>query len=348
MNLFLQRAIEIARLAGNQVATNPRVGAVIVYNNQIIGEGYHAKWGEPHAEVQAINAVQDKSLLRKSILYVTLEPCNHYGKTPPCTELIIRSQIPKVIIGSKDPYPQVAGKGIERLQQAGICVELVTDPTPFYELNKFFFTNQLFHRPYVTLKWAETANGFIGNTQMRMNISGKETLCLTHFLRAEHQGIVVGKNTVLVDDPQLTVRFYPGFSPIRLLLDPQLEITTGAKVLEKNAEVWHLNQIKEGVENHIRYIQVPFTSPWPIKELLEYLYTYYSLSSVLVEGGAFTLQRFIEASVFDEIFVFRSSLIFPEANIRAPQLPESLSLAYKGAWNKDLIYHYRRPGLINF
>jgi diaminohydroxyphosphoribosylaminopyrimidine deaminase/5-amino-6-(5-phosphoribosylamino)uracil reductase len=342
--IFLQRTLDIANLGGNSVAPNPRVGAIVVYNNQIIGEGYHQEYGGPHAEVFAINAVKDKSLLSQSVLFVSLEPCDHFGKTPPCTELIIRSGIPKVVIGSLDPNPRVSGKGVARLKEADIDVKFAQDSGPFMRLNKFFFTNQLQRRPFITLKWAETANGIIGSTLERLIITGRQALYFTHRLRAQCHGILVGKNTIAIDNPHLTVRYFPGSNPIRLVFDPELQLSLNANFFAVNAEVWVMNRMREGVSGNIRYILVPEggSELWAIPALIDYLYNAFSLSSLLVEGGAHTLQQFIEASYWDEIFILRSP-IWVKGDVSAPQLPIFLEPNYIGNLGQDRLYHISRP-----
>jgi diaminohydroxyphosphoribosylaminopyrimidine deaminase/5-amino-6-(5-phosphoribosylamino)uracil reductase len=342
--IFLQRALELANLGGNRVAPNPRVGAVVVYNNQIIGEGYHQAYGGPHAEVFAINAVKDKSLLSQSVLFVSLEPCDHFGKTPPCTELIIRSGISKVVIGSVDPNPRVSGKGVARLKQAGIEVEFARDSSLFMRLNKFFFTNQLECRPFITLKWAETANGIMGSSRERLIISGEEALYFTHRLRAQHHGILVGQNTVAIDNPYLTVRYFPGNNPIRLILDPRLQLSLTVNFFAANAEVWVINSVREGVSGNIRYILVPDVGnqPWAIPALMDYLYNAFSLSSLLVEGGAFTLEQFIMANYWDEIFILRSPK-WVKGDIKAPQASIFLEPHYIGELGQDRLYYLSKP-----
>ena len=348
--IFLQRALELASLGGNSAAPNPRVGALVVYNNQVIGEGYHQVYGGPHAEVFAINAVKDKSLLSQSVLFVSLEPCDHFGKTPPCTELIIASGIPKVVIGSVDPNPRVSGKGVARLREAGIEVKFAPDGNPFMRLNKFFFTNQLQRRPFITLKWAETANGIMGSSHGRLIITGQQALYFTHRLRAQHQCILVGQNTIAIDNPQLTVRYFPGRNPIRLVFDTCLELSLAAHFFAANAEVWVLNKTREGVSGNIRYIPFPAADdqPWAIPALMDYLYSAFSLSSLLVEGGAFTLEQFIKANYWDEIFILRSSN-WGKGDIRAPQAPTFSEPRYIGELGKDRVYHLSNPlGVVKF
>ena len=225
-DLYMYRCLQLAELGVGYVAPNPMVGAVLVCNDKIIGEGYHHRYGDAHAEPNAINSVKEVELLGQSTLYVSLEPCSHYGKTPPCADLIVSSGIPRVIIGTLDPNPKVAGKGVEKLRNAGVEVIVGVLEEECRELNKRFFIFQELRRPYVLLKWAQTRDGFMDRvrtdvSEPPLQISNNITRQLTHKMRAENQSILVGANTVLLDNPSLTVRNWSGRSPVRIAIDRQ-------------------------------------------------------------------------------------------------------------------------------
>jgi diaminohydroxyphosphoribosylaminopyrimidine deaminase / 5-amino-6-(5-phosphoribosylamino)uracil reductase len=298
---YLRRARDLAMRAGTATKTNPRVGAVLVADGRIIGEGYHKCYGGPHAEVEAIASVQETELLRQATLYVTLEPCCHTNKkTPPCVEHIIRLGIPRVVVGCKDPNPAVSGKGIDALRAAGVQVEMAQDIKPYLDLIKSFRVQQLFQRPYITLKWAETRDGFIGSRVGRMLISGREALELTHALRAQHQAILVGMGTYLADEPRLDVRHYSGQNPTKLVLSYDLTNTLGIDI-----------QLLDAKED--------------LHTIFKRLYTEEKIGSVLVEGGQQTLQRLIDSALWDEVFVYRSQTICG-GDVPAPVLPTSANL----------------------
>ncbi len=220
--LFLHRCLDLALKASRAVAPNPYVGSVIVHYGRIIGEGFHQQAGQPHAEVLAVRAVADPTLLKESTIYVTLEPCAHFGKTPPCADLIIRHQIPRVVIGMQDPNPKVDGGGIARMKAQGIEVVLSPDPRPFAEINHVFLTNLAFQRPFIALKWAQTADGYLAGVQTNggsfpVRITGPQANQYTHRLRASYQGIWIGRKTAEIDNPRLNTRLYPGPNPIKIV-----------------------------------------------------------------------------------------------------------------------------------
>lgn len=313
-HLFMQRALELAQNGHGQVAPNPMVGCVVVHNNEIIGEGWHKVYGGAHAEVNAITSVTDKSLLPQSVLHVTLEPCNHFGKTPPCTSLIIDSGIKQVVIASSDPNPLVSGKGIARLQEAGVKVETGILKSAADELNKRFFTFHQQQRPFVVLKYAQTADGYLGldvqtSTQEEFvahkQISGNAAQRLTHRWRSEEQAVLVGANTVINDNPQLNVRYWQGKNPVRVLIDAKGRVPLTAKLFDglTRTIVFTLNaQYFKSVPAEV--IQLTNHEP-VIKQVLNFLYDEHFLS-VLVEGGATTLSAFIDAGMWDEARIFTS------------------------------------------
>lgn len=319
MNPFLQRALDLAQLAGNATASNPKVGAVIVQDGKIIGEGYHRRFGGPHAEVEAFRSAPDGFDFRQSTLYVTLEPCCFTGKTPPCTDLILAKRIPHVVIGTVDPNPAVAGKGISQLQAAGITVEMADDPTPFIELNRPFWVNQQLKRPYILLKWAQFANKVMGDSQKRLQISSPTAQRYVHYLRSEYPAILVGENTLHIDDPLLTQRFFNAQQPLRIIFSSQALIPAASNLFSKTGPVLVVSQEAGPILPNVQYCihrQLPFYLP----SLMEQLYTDFGVSGILVEGGSFTLQQFIDQNLFDEVQVITSPHI-GKGNISAPILP---------------------------
>lgn len=305
---FLYRCIELAQKARRDVYPNPYVGSVVVHKGRIIGEGFHAYSGGPHAEVNAIQAVRDKHLLKDATIYVSLEPCSHYGKTPPCSDLIIQSGIPRVVIGVQDPNPRVHGGGIARLKAHGIAVEVAPDPAPFMEVNRIFWLNQQKKRSYICLKWAETADGFMaGMTEegvpFPIRISGSFQQKSVHALRAYHHGILIGTQTAAIDDPSLTNRHYHGRSPIRLVMDKTLRLPKDLRIFTDDLPTWIINEKKSGEDGSLRFIKWDFSLK--LQQLFEYLWKDFSLSSVLVEGGRRLHDSFLKEGLHDEIKVFR-------------------------------------------
>jgi diaminohydroxyphosphoribosylaminopyrimidine deaminase/5-amino-6-(5-phosphoribosylamino)uracil reductase len=321
-DLYLRRCIELALRGGTQTTLNPMVGAVVVYQNQILGEGWHQQFGGNHAEVNAIHAVQDQSLLPHATLYVNLEPCNIHGKTPPCTDLILRSGIPAVIIGCTDPNPLISGKGIKMMMDHGINVTMATDPRPFIDLNKIFFINQRYKRPYIVLKWAETANGFIGSKKgQRLIISGRDALRYVHYLRSRYHAIMIGKNTALRDDPYLNLRHYYGQNPTRIVLDIDHALTSDKNVFRSSGNVLIINKDRNETNGHVKWFAPDNPEAFlNVNVLMQELYARAGVASILVEGGRFLLQQFINQGIYDELIVIRSDKIIPEADISAPLL----------------------------
>lgn len=306
---YIKRCIEIAKNGLGTARPNPMVGSVIVHEDSIIGEGYTSKYGGNHAEVNAIHSVKDKSLLKQATLYVTLEPCSHYGKTPPCSDLIIAHNIPKVVIGCVDDNKKVAGKGIERLINAGCQVIVGVLEEACKEHHKRFFTFHNKKRPYVILKWAETKDGFIApaskDTLKPVWITNEYSRQLVHKWRAEEQAILVGTNTVLNDNPSLTVRDWTGENPIRIVIDKKNELTAKHNVLN--------NEAKTIIINNTLINKSQGNTPEQILNLL----TENEITSVIIEGGSITLQTFIDANLWDEARVFVGDIIFNQG-IKAP------------------------------
>jgi diaminohydroxyphosphoribosylaminopyrimidine deaminase/5-amino-6-(5-phosphoribosylamino)uracil reductase len=328
---YMRRCIDLAQERLGKVKSNPLVGAVVVHNDTIIGEGCHEYFGGPHAEVNAINKVVDKSLLPYSTLYVNLEPCAHFGKTPPCAELIVESKIPRVVIGQLDPNPKVLGRGVAYLKSHGIEVELDILKESCLALNKRFNTFHQEERPYIILKWAESSDGFIDpirkdNVAQSVAISSKFSRTLVHQWRSEEMGILVGINTVLKDNPQLDVRWYVGDSPIRLILDPhlksihhpELNIWNGRNrtIIFHHQSLYH--SLMEGAE------LITCSEENFLMDVMHFLHNNQILS-VLVEGGTITHQHFMDNDLFDEIrrFVSQETL---QDGVKAPQI-KNASLA---------------------
>lgn len=314
----MARAIQLAKKALGNTYPNPLVGCVIVHNGNIIGEGWHHKAGEPHAEVNAINSVEDKSLLKESTLYVTLEPCAHYGKTPPCAEKIVSLGIPKVIIGSMDPHDKVNGKGKAILENAGVEVVTGILKDECEVLNKRFFTFHRLQRPYVILKWAESGDGFMDQDFQPYAITNKLSQQYNHQLRADENAILVGTKTALIDNPSLTVREVAGNNPIRVLVDRTLKVPMDYKIYDDAAKTFIFNEVKNEVVDGNHFIQIDFAKN-VIEQILNQLYIH-QVQSVIIEGGAYTLQQFIASNLWDEAWQFKAPNLKLINGTAAPKL----------------------------
>lgn len=342
-HIYLQRCISLSLLADTQVFPNPQVGAVIVHEGKIIGEGFHALAGGPHAEVVAIQSVKKIELLPQSTMYVSLEPCCFHGKTPPCVDAIIRNKIPKVVIGCLDPNPKVAGKGVARLRAQGVIVEIVEDSTPFTELNKAFFVNHQEERPFVTLKWAESADGFIGGLtpegiQLPVSITSHESNAFVHRLRATHHSIMVGRQTALSDNPSLSTRKYPGKSPIRIIFDKKGSLPRNLQLFTDKSETIVLSEAVDSSAGKLCFYQ---PNQWTdIKALVKELYLELGICSILVEGGNQLLQQFIDQRVYDEIFRFQGDCLI-KSGTTAPQLPAHFSFDKMISLGPDKLFQFR-------
>lgn len=341
---YMLRALQLAKLGGVSVASNPLVGAVIVYQDKIIGEGYHQKYGEAHAEVNAVNSVADKSLLSEATIYVTLEPCSHFGKTPPCADLLIRYQFKRVVIAQIDPFPEVAGRGIKKLEQAGIQADCGILEKEAKELNKRFITFQTKKRPFITLKWAQTKDGFIDldrddRQETGINwISQPETQIITHQIRSREQAILLGWLTVKNDNPSLTTRAFKGPDPIRIILDSQLQAPKEATVFNDGKQTIVLNLQEDKVVNEVRYIKLDQLTP---KSILESLYQN-NLNSVLIEGGATTLSSFIESGLWDEALVITGENEF-KSGLKAPTISKNPVKTIR--FGKDTLNYFQNYSL---
>lgn len=346
--IYMSRCLELATKGTGKAAPNPVVGAVFVYKGQIIGEGWHKKYGEAHAEVNCINdAVQNgfEKLIAESVLYVSLEPCAHFGKTPPCADLIIRYKIPKVVIGCRDPFEFVNGKGIERLQAAGTDVTVGVLEDDCRELNRRFFTYQEKKRPYIILKWAQTADGKISGGKERLLISNKFTNRLVHRWRSEEAAILVGTNTALSDNPQLNTRLWGGSSPVRVVLDLGLRLPLSLNIFDGKQKTIILNSEKEAEGDNLYYLKIDKENNM-LEQICEVLYRQ-KIQSVLVEGGARLLQTFIDANIWDEIRVISSSDVISGGVLSSPPLPTTAAKTEEIKLSGDKIITYRRKATTN-
>jgi len=304
--IFMKKCLELAKKGMGYVSPNPMVGCVVVFNDEIIGEGYHNLFGNAHAEVNAIENVKDKSLLKNATLYVNLEPCVHFGKTPPCSDLIIKHKIPKVVIGSVDSFSEVAGKGIEEMQNSGIEVIVGVLEKESRELNKRFFTFHEKKRSYVILKWAESKDGYIApkNQNKPFWMTSSESKKLVHKWRDEEDAILVGRITAEKDNPSLTVREIAGSNPVRIVIDKNLKLSGDLNLFNSEAKTIIFNAIKSEETRTNQFIKINFNNL--IKSILEELYQQ-NIQSVIIEGGSKTLQSFIDTNMWDEARIFSTN-----------------------------------------
>jgi diaminohydroxyphosphoribosylaminopyrimidine deaminase/5-amino-6-(5-phosphoribosylamino)uracil reductase len=377
---YMYRCIELAKAGAGNVAPNPMVGAILVHNNSIIGEGYHQQYGKAHAEVNCIGqAIANGviSLISQSTLYVSLEPCAHFGKTPPCTDLIIKHKIPKVVIGCHDPFKEVDGKGIEKLKAAGIEVMSGILEAECKELNKRFFTFHIQHRPYIILKWAKTSDGFmappppkgkaspslskggvlessiskslfeiadsrispLGGGGARLFISNEYTNRLVHKWRSEEAAILVGTNTALNDDPELTTRLWPGHSPVRIIVDMNLRLPSFLKIFDGKIKTIVFNIIRHEETENILYYQVTADVSL-VHQIINALYQL-KIQSVMIEGGARMLQSFIDENMWDEARVITNTEMMIGHGLQAPRL-ENVFIFDVQKISSDKVEIYRR------
>ena len=354
----MQRCLQLAAMAAGQVAPNPMVGAVLVYAGRIIGEGYHQKYGEAHAEVNCINSVADadKAFIEKSTLYVSLEPCAHFGKTPPCADLIIKNNIPGVVIGCRDSFVEVSGKGIEKLQNAYCNLYTGVLEKECLALNKRFFSFHEKQRPYIILKWAQSNDGKIaaplnpprgGSSELteasRLLISNEITNRLVHKWRSEEAAILVGTNTALLDDPSLTTRLYPRKDPLRLVIDRELKLPGHLKLFDGSAGTIVFNFIKQAEQGMLLYHKLD-PKENILTQILSALHDQQILS-VIVEGGSKLLQSFIDEWLWDEARVITNGAMEVPGGIRAPSLLNAKNV-YTGQILTDTIHYYQpvKPG----
>ena len=323
--IYIRRCISLAAKGLGNVAPNPMVGCVIVHNGQIIGEGYHREFGGPHAEVNAISSVKKTELLKKSTLYINLEPCAHFGKTPPCSDLIIKTGIPKVVFGTIDCCEKVTGKGIQKLKSAGIEVIHGILDDECRELNKRFFTFHEKKRPYIILKWAETSDGFIGmkrdaNAEKKpVWVSNKMIRLLVHKWRSEEQAIIVGTNTALSDNPILNARDWNGKNPLRIVTDRNLRLPENLHLFDGSIPTIVLTSHKNSQKksDKVEYTGIDFDKHFT-EQLCEILYTK-QIQSLIVEGGRQLLQSFVDAGIWGEARIVTGESKFLEG-IKAPEI----------------------------
>ncbi|MEI6948840.1 bifunctional diaminohydroxyphosphoribosylaminopyrimidine deaminase/5-amino-6-(5-phosphoribosylamino)uracil reductase RibD [Paraflavisolibacter sp. H34] len=356
--IYMRRCLDLALLGGGNVAPNPMVGSVLVHEGRIIGEGYHRQYGGPHAEVNCIRSVrpEDRPLIPQSTIYVSLEPCAHFGKTPPCADLVIEQRIARVVVGCRDPFLEVNGKGIEKIRAAGIPVELGILEQECLQLNKRFFTFHTAHRPYVILKWAQTADGRIAppatGPDSRLLISNAYSNRLVHKWRGEEMAILVGTNTALKDNPELNTRLWPGPNPIRLVVDKDLRLPPSLKlfngVLPTLVFNLHQHTLPFGKisATDLRQLEVAYYQITEdvslVHQVLNALYSL-GIQSVLVEGGSRLLQSFIDEGAWDEARVITAGELAIGRGLPAPVLSD-FRLARIERFAADTHHHYaRRP-----
>ncbi len=320
---YMHRCFELAMNGLGNVAPNPMVGCVIVNQGKIIGEGFHCRYGDAHAEVNAVNSVEDKDLLKESTVYVSLEPCSHYGKTPPCADFLIKYQVKRVVVSNLDPNPLVSGKGIDKLKSAGIEVISGVLEDEGFDINKRFFTFFNQKRPYVILKWAQTLDGFMdvdrsepGNN-LNYWITNEKLKILVHKWRSEEAAIMVGTKTALNDNPQLNVRLWHGNQPLRIVLDENLELPENLHLLDQSIPTLIFTAQRTENKNNTTYIQLNFCNN-PLQQILDYLYKL-KVNSLIVEGGKELLLSFINQGLWDEARILTGNKTF-EKGLKAPEI----------------------------
>ncbi len=302
----MNKCLILAKKGRGKTSPNPMVGCVIVHNNKIIGEGYHEKYGHQHAEVNAINSVKNKNLLKESTLYVNLEPCAHHGKTPPCSDLIINNNIPKVIIGCKDSFIEVSGKGIEKMKRHNIDVKVGVLEKECLDLNKRFFTFHDKRRPYIILKWAKSKDNLIApiNQKEKFWMTSNSSKKLVHKWRSYEDAILIGSRTAKIDNPHLTVREVQGENPIRIIINQNLNLPLDLNIYNNEAKTIIYNAIRNDQINLNKFIKIDFNNL--IKSVLKSLYKQ-KIQSLIIEGGAHTINTFIQQGIWDEARVFTAN-----------------------------------------
>ncbi|MCC9165261.1 bifunctional diaminohydroxyphosphoribosylaminopyrimidine deaminase/5-amino-6-(5-phosphoribosylamino)uracil reductase RibD [Pontibacter harenae] len=337
----MRRALELAKLGNGYTSPNPMVGCVVVHQGQIIGEGWHKQYGGPHAEVNAIAAVEDKSLLPKSRVYVTLEPCSHYGKTPPCVDLLIDSGVKDVVICNTDSNPLVAGRGIKKLLDTGAKVRIGVLEEEGLELNKRFFTFLSQKRPFLVLKWAETADGFIaGPDYQPVQISSLLARRLVHKWRSEEQAIMVATRTALHDNPRLDVRFWSGKSPLRIVIDRNLTLPEHLHLFDKSQPtIVYSYKKQEQAHENLQFVQLQAEEPF-LPQLMQDLHQR-NVLSVMVEGGTFLLESLLQEGLWDEALILKSLSKTLSTGIKAPAMNYG-KLHETQTIGSDNLFYYRK------
>ena len=336
---YIARCIQLARNGKCNAAPNPMVGAVIVHNDTIIGEGYHIRCGEAHAEVNAIRSVKNEELLKESTIYVSLEPCSHYGKTPPCADLIINKGIPKVVVGCMDPFSLVAGRGIQKMRDAGIDVTVGVLEQECKQLIHRFITFHTQHRPFITLKWAESADGFIDLHRTGGSpyvFSSPLSSMLVHKRRAEHAGILVGRKTALLDNPSLNTRHWYGKNPVRMVIDKDLTLPRHLSLFDGNIPTLVFTAKEETpCLTQVEFITLDFTQDI-LPQIMEVLYQR-KLQTLIVEGGSILLQSFIDHGYWDEVYIEQSDKYLSDG-VKAPTFPCKYDFLTLRRFGKDIRY----------
>ena len=315
--MYMSRCIQIATNGLGTTYPNPFVGSVIVHNNKIIGEGFTSEYGGPHAEVNAINSVKNPELLKESTLYVTLEPCSHHGKTPPCADLIIKKEIPRVVIGTLDPFSKVNGQGYLRLLKNGVDVTLNILENECLELNKRFLTFHQKKRPYIILKWAQTEDGYMGRDDIQKWITNQYSKQLVHKWRTEEEAILVGKNTALIDNPLFYSRLWNGKNPLRIAIDKNLAIPRSFHLFDQSQPTVIFNSLEDFEEENLIIKKIDFSEKI-VPQVIDYLHQK-NIQSLIIEGGSDTIQYFIETNLWDEARILSSDTIWNEG-ILAPRI----------------------------
>lgn len=338
---YISRCLQLAHNGLCNTAPNPMVGAVIVHKDTIIGEGYHIRCGEAHAEVNAIRSVKDEQLLKESTIYVSLEPCSHYGKTPPCADLIIEKCIPRVVVGCMDPFSLVAGKGIEKLRRAGIEVTTGVLEKECLQFIRHFITLNILKRPYITLKWAESSDGFIDKNRIDgkpIILSNPLTSMLVHKKRAEHDAILVGYRTALLDNPSLTVRNWYGKSPIRFVIDKELKLPSNLTLFNgENKTLVFTQKQEKSIYPQTEFIKLDFGANI-LPQIMNFLFQH-KLQSLLVEGGSKLLQSFIDADLWDEAYIEKSPTQLNEG-VLAPTIQKKYFKQANTHFGREIIHAY--------
>ena len=340
---YISRCIQLAKNGLRNAAPNPMVGAVIVHNDTIIGEGYHIRCGEAHAEVNAIRSVKDESLLKESTIYVSLEPCSHYGKTPPCADLIINKGIRKAVVGCMDPFSLVAGRGIRKMLDAGIEVKVGVLEEECRQLIRRFVTFNTEKRPFITLKWAESADGFIDLKRTGGHpfiFSSPLSSMIVHKRRAEHTGILVGRRTALLDNPSLTTRSWYGTNPIRMVIDKNLSLPSHLALFDGSVHTLVFTQRNEASTlPNTEYVPLDFDRDI-LPQIMEVLYEK-RIQSLMVEGGSLLLQSLIDAGLWDEAYIECSSVLLHEG-VTAPSLSGVYDILTERKFGKNIKYAINR------
>lgn len=336
--IFMKRSLQLAGLGKASVSPNPMVGAVLVYDGKVIAEGFHRKYGAAHAEADCLaNVIEsDCHLLPHSTLYVSLEPCNHFGNTPPCTDLIINSGIKNVVVACMDPYEKVNGSGVKKLRDAGITVNVGILENEATELNRRFFTFHRKQRPYIILKWAQSKDGFIGRHNEKTKISGEITDRIVHTWRSEEAAILSGTKTAIEDNPMLTTRLVPGRNPARIIIDKELKIPSSHLLLADDMPALIINTIKQS-DNEVKMYYKVGNDENILAVILNLLHQR-KLISLIVEGGSNTIQRFIDAGIWDEARILTNNTLYLGQGIQAPVLKKPILLNSETYLNETIDY----------